>query len=251
MNLQTILRALSLRPAYLKLAMVGSGLAGLGLYRLLYATGLDGRGLLKSGHPAWIILCLMSLLAGGFAAVNAIRVKGAGGRPPHSLPACIACAAAAVSTLLSAISDLGNGSIIYAFAALLAVLSFGAVALCRLQGRRPNFLLHVVICIFFTLQMLKIYQTRSVDPQIQDYFFQLLACIALTTTAYQLAAFDLGRGQRRWLCLAALCAVYLCVVSLGSTSTCFYLTGAAWAFTAIPTPRRTRRPQTEEQTEHT
>ena len=250
MNLQSILNLCTLRPIRLKLAVLGGGLAGLGLYRLLYAVGLDGRGLLKSGHFAWVLLCLLSILAGALVLVNTLRIRGVGGRPLHSLPAAIACAAAALASAGVCISNLRSASPFYALPALLAALAFVIVGLCRFRGRRPNFLLHVVICIHFALQMLKLYQTCSVDPQIQDYFFQLLGCIALTVTAYQLAAFDLGRGQRRWLCLAALSAVYLCIVSLGSTETCFYLTGAAWAFTAIPAPRRHKKQQAEEAADH-
>lgn len=250
MNLKSILNLLSLRPDRLKLVMLGGGLAGLGLYRLLYATGVDGRGLLKSGHPAWILLCLLSILAGALALGNTLRIKGTGGRPVHSAPAAAACAAAALAAGATVFSNLHNGFLFFAVPAVLAVPAFVIVAVCRLQGRRPNFLLHVVICIYFALELLKLYQTSSVDPQIQDYFFQMLACIALTVTGYQLASFDLGRGQRRWLCLAALSAVYLCLVSLGSASAGFYLTGAAWAFTAIPTPRHRRKQQAEETAEN-
>ena len=249
MNLQSILNACTLRPARLKLAALGGGLAGLGLYRLLYAVGLDGRGLLKSGHFAWVLLCLLSVLTAALFLVNTLKIRGAGGKPLHSVPAAAACIAAALGALFTGASHISGGRLLYAVAAALAILSFGAAALCRLQGRRPNFLLHVVICVYFAMHLLELYQTSSTDPQIQDYFFQMLACIALTVTAYQLASFDLGRGQRRWLCLAALSALYLCLVSLGSSGTGFYLTGAAWAFTALPAPRR-RKKQEEEAVEN-
>ena len=248
MNLQSILNTCTLRPARLKLAVLGGGLAGLGLYRLLYAVGVDGRGLLKSGHFAWVLLCLLSVLAAGLLAVNTLRIKGVGGRPAHSIPAAAACAAAALAAGSAGISHLGS-AFFYAIPAFLAVPAFVIVAVCRIQGRRPNFLLHVVICIYFALELLKLYQTCSTEPQIQDYFFQMLACIALTVTAYQLASFDLGRGQRRWLCLSALSALYLCLVSLGSGDAGFYLTGAAWAFTALPVSRR-RKKQAEEAAEN-
>ena len=245
MNLQSVLRVFSLRPGQLKLALLGSGLAGLGLYRLLYAIGLDGRGLLKSGHFAWVLLCVVSIAAGVLILSNTLRIRGVGGRPMHSIPAALACVAAALATLAAELNNLTAGLLFYSIPAALAGVAFLIVAVCRLRGRRPNFLLHVVICIHFALQLLKLYQTSSIDPQIQDYFFQLLACIFLTVTAYQLASYDLGRGQRRWLYLSALSAGYLCLVSLGSSPTGIYLAGAAWAFTAIPSPRR-RKQQAEE-----
>ena len=112
------------------------------------------------------------------------------------------------------------------------------LTLCRLQGRRPNFLMHAVICIHFTLQLLKIYQANSFQPQFQDYLFQILACIALAVTGYQLAAADLGRGSRCWLWTAGLAAAYLCILSLGSSATGLFVTGGAWAFTATMLPAR-------------
>ena len=74
----------------------------------------------------------------------------------------------------------------------------------------------------------------------QDYFFQLLACIALAFTAYQLAMADLNRGSRRWLWVSGMSAVYLCMLSIGSFANGLLLTGAAWAFTALVIPKRKR-----------
>ena len=240
MNLQSTLKPIALRPGLLKPVTLVCGLAGLGLYGLLYATGMDGRGLLKSGHPAWIALCVLSALTGILVFAGTAALKGSA-RFPRSLPACIACAAAALCAGATGLADLRDGSLIYAVPGILAALCLAALAVCRIQGARPNFLLHVVVCIHFALQLLKLYQINSTDPQTQDYFFQMLACIALTITAYQLAVHDLGQGQRRWLWLASLCALYLCLVSLGSSDTGYYLTGAAWAFTATPRRRKTRQ----------
>ena len=239
MNQQSILKRFALRPMQLKLAAVLAGLIGLGLYRLLYATGIDGRGLLKNWHPAWVALCVLSILTAGLLWCSTAPLKGRA-RFPRSLPACVGCAAAAACAVLTCLSDLRSGAILYAVPGLLAALCFAALALCRIQGARPNFLLHVIVCIHFALQMLNLYQRSSIDPQIQDYIFQLFACIALTITAYQLAAHDLGRGQRRWLWMASLSAVFLCMVSMGSTGTGFHLTGALWAITATTAPRRPR-----------
>ena len=123
---------------------------------------------------------------------------------------------------------------------MLAAAAFVAVTFCRFLGRRPNFLMHAVICIHFLLQLLKLYQANSFDPQMQDYFFQILACIALAFTAYQLALADLGRSSRRWLWVSGMSAVYLCMLTMGSSATGLFLTGAAWAFTTILIPRRKR-----------
>ena len=238
MNLQSILKAISLRPAALKRAVLGGGAAAFGLYRLLYAVGVDGRGLLRNGHFAWVLLCILSIAAALVIAAGTAQLRGGENRFHRSLPAAVCCALAAVSTIFTGLSDLWGGYLIYAVPAFLAAFGFATVTLCRLQGRRPNFMMHAIICIHFTLQLLKLYQANSFHPQIQDYFFQLLACIALAATSYQLAAADLGRSCRSRLWTAGLAATYLCALSLGSSGTGMFLAGGAWAFTALMIPRR-------------
>ena len=240
MNLQSILKPISLRPAMLKRVVLGGGAAAFGLYRLLYATGIDGRGLLKSGHFAWVLLCILSVAMGAVIFASASQLRGGDVRFRKSLPAAVCCGLALVSTVFTGLSDLWGGYLIYAIPAFLAACAFAAVTHCRLRGRKPNFGMHSLICIHFTLQLLKLYQANSFHPQFQDYIFQILACVALAVTAYQLAAADLSRGSRRWLWTAGMAAVYLCALSLGSTSTGLFLTGGAWAFTALMVPMRKR-----------
>ena len=240
MNLQSILKPISLRPAMLKRVVPGCGAVAFGLYRLLYATGIDGRGLLKSGHFAWVLLCILSVAAGVVIFASASQFRGGDVRFRKSLPAAVCCGLALVSTVFTGLSDLWGGYLIYAIPAFLAACAFAAVTHCRLRGRKPNFGMHSLICIHFTLQLLKLYQANSFHPQFQDYIFQILACVALAVTAYQLAAADLSRGSRRWLWTAGMAAVYLCALSLGSTSTGLFLTGGAWAFTALMVPMRKR-----------
>ena len=242
MNLQSILKPISLRPAMLKRVVLGGGAVAFGLYRLLYATGIDGRGLLKSGHFAWVLLCILSVAMGAVIFASASQLRGGDVRFRKSLPAAVCCGLALVSTVFTGLSDLWGGYLIYAVPAFLAACAFAAVTLCRLRGRKPNFGMHSLICIHFTLQLLKLYQANSFHPQFQDYIFQILACVALAVTGYQLAAADLGRGSRRWLWTAGMAAVYLCTLSLGSSATGIFLTGGAWAFTALMVPMRKREP---------
>ena len=240
MNLQSILKPISLRPVMLKRVVLGGGAVAFGLYRLLYATGIDGRGLLKGGHFAWVLLCILSVAMGAVIFASASQLRGGDVRFRKSLPAAVCCGLALVSTVFTGLSDLWGGYLIYAVPAFLAACAFAAVTLCRLRGRKPNFGMHSLICIHFTLQLLKLYQANSFHPQFQDYIFQILACVALAVTGYQLAAADLGRGSRRWLWTAGMAAVYLCTLSLGSSATGIFLTGGAWAFTALMVPVRKR-----------
>ena len=240
MNLQSILKTISLRPAMLKRVVLGCGAVAFALYRLLYATGIDGRGLLKGGHFAWVLLCILSVAMGAVIFASASQLRGGDVRFRKSLPAAVCCGLALVSAVFTGLSDLWGGYLVYAIPAFLAACGFAAVTLCRLRGRKPNFGMHSLICIHFTLQLLKLYQANSFQPQFHDYLFQTLACVALAVTGYQLAAADLGRGSRRWLWTAGLAAVYLCFLSLGSSATGLFLTGGAWALTSLIIPVRKR-----------
>ena len=240
MNLQSIIKSITLQPSALKRVIPCCGAAAFGLYRLLYAIGMDGRGLLKSWHFSWVLLCILSIAVGAVILASTAGLSQGDPRFRRSLPAAACCVLAAVSSLFTGLGCLWNGQLAYAIGAMLAAAAFVAVAFCRSLGRRPNFLMHAVICIHFILQLLKLYQANSFDPQIQDYLFQILAVIALAFTAYLLASADLGRGSRRWLWVAGMSAVYLCMLSLGSSNTGLFFTGALWAFTTLLTPLRKR-----------
>ena len=240
MNLQSIINSITLQPPMLKKVVPCCGAAAFGLYRLLFATGVDGRGLLKSGHFSWVLLCILSIAVGAVILASTAELPQGDSRFRRSVPAAVCCALAAVSVLLTGFGCLWNGQLIYVVGAMLAAAAFAAVMLCRFLGRRPNFLMHAVICVHFLLQLLKLYQENSFDPQIQDYLFQVLTCIALAFTAYQLAMADLNRGSRRWLWVSGMSAVYLCILTLGSSANGLSLTGAAWAFTTLMIPMRKR-----------
>ena len=244
-----------LSPRKIKLLIPVCGILGLLLRHLLMTTGTDGKGLLVSGHPAWITLLLLCAAVAA-AVMLCIRViRGSGSYrvsfPPSNLTAAgyvLAAVGAFASWYNTEGLGLGLVRTLTLAAMVLVPIAFLLIALCRKVGRKPSFLFHVVICIHFALQALTLYRKWSFDPQLQDYCFQLFACIALTMTAYRLAMFDIGRGSHRRLWLWGLAAVYLCCVSMDSGLP--YITGAVWAFTALSTLRR-KRPHREPEPETT
>lgn len=248
-----------LRPRMLKLLIPAAGLAGLLLRLLLNATGTDDKGLLRPWHPCWLLLLALTAAAALAIIAGTRPIRGSTAYRacfPGSVYPAAGCVLAAVSAAVNAFAFWGSsaGPFVNPIAAAghyctgaaltLAPLALVAVALCRLKERKPNFLLHVVICLSFALQTLTLYQTWSFDPQIQHYCFQLLASIALTMTAYQLACFDTGKGSHRKLWLWGLAAVYLCCVSMANGL--FFITGAAWAWTSLSALRRPRKPAAQE-----
>lgn len=250
-------------PKNLKLLIPGCGLLGFVLRLLMVTIGTDDKGLIKAGHPAWIALLVLTAAA-ALVLLAAVRSLQAPGPYRSSFPASAFGAAggtlAAVSAVISAFRYFQTGPVITGRPTLLstaafylcgavmflAAVSFAVIAICRLAERRVPFLLHVVICIFFALQMLNLYQTWSFDPQIQDYCFELFACIALTMTAYHLAAFDLDKGSHRKLWFWGLAAAYLCCLCL--TSGLFFPACGLWAWanlTSLRRPRQRKQPEAE------
>ena len=248
-----------LKPSHLRLLIPGCGLLGFVLRRLLAAAGTDGKGLIIPGHPAWIALLVLTAAVALVLAAALGQLRGPGTYResfPGSGIAAAGCIPAALSAALAALGHFQAGPAItdgrvnlpgfYLFGAVmvLAAAAFLAAGSCRLTARKPFFLLHAAVCAWFALEMLTLYQTWSFDPQLQDYCFELFACIALAMTAYELAAFDLDQGSHRKLWFWGLAAAYLCCLSL--TSGLFFPACGLWALSALSTPRlRRERPRME------
>lgn len=245
-----------LTPRNLKLLIPGCGIIGLLLRILLVSTGTDGKGLLVSFHPAWILLLALTCAVLAALLLSGSAIRGAADYRasfPRSVMAPAAGVLAAIAAIASLMRHLRGDAVIaippniFTTAAffltgavmVLAAAAFVLAGLCRLTERKVPFLLHVVICVWFAMEMLNLYQTWSFDPQIQDYCFQLFAAIALAMTAYQLASFDIGKGSHRKLWFWGLAATYLCCLCLNSGL--FYIAGAAWAWNNLTTLRRRQR----------
>lgn len=240
----------------LKLILPACGGLALALRVLLFATGVDEKGLIVAAHPAWIGMLLLTAVAAAVIALSLRTLRGPAEYQagfPRSPIGAAGCGLGAVSAALAAFGHFRTGPILsypnllpmlsfYLSGAvmILAAAAFALVAFCRLGGRKPSFLLHCLICVYFAARLLELYQTWSFDPQLADYCFQLLACIALTMTAYQLALFDLDKGSHRKLWAWGLAAVYLCILCLGTADDLLFLAGGVWAFTNLSTLRRPR-----------
>lgn len=238
-----------LKPNTLTLLLPGGGLLALLLRQLLASTAIDGKGLLISSHPLWIGLWVLTAAAALALLLGARTIQGPASYRdsfPDSLLASLGCIPLLVTAMRDATENFRTGSLITALIAILAAVCLVITALCRLTRKQVPFLCHCLLCVHFALKMMELYQTWSFDPQLHDYCFQLFACIALTITAYQLAAFDAGKGSHRLLWFWGLAAVYLCFACLDSGL--FYAAGGSWALTNLSSLRirRARRQITRE-----
>lgn len=241
----------NINPKQLKFLILGAGGIGLALRIVLYAYGMDGRGLLRENY--WASVALWCLTAAVFAALLIFGRKITGPEKyadaqPVSFQSAIGCFALMAGLILTSIREFSEFStnlhLIIWVLGLICAVAMGCVGICRLTGKKPYFLLHAALCIYFALRMVSQYRQWSSDPCLQDYCFYLTAYVTLMLTAYHQAAFDAEMGKHRLLWFFSLAGVYLCCLSLkGSRDTLLLLGCAAWAFTNLTTLTvRARRP---------
>lgn len=240
---------LSVKPILLKLLTLAAGGLGLMLRIVLYATGIDEKGLLIAGHWAGTSLWLISvmILAALFVLTRPIRgARDYRNIHPVSLTAGLGAFAASFGFVYTAIGELGMQSTAVMALTFASALALAFIGFCRISRMKPHFLCHAVLCVFFALRMVSKYQGWNSDPQVLDYVFYLGAYVALMLTAYLHAAIDTGMGRQRELWLMSLIAVYLCMVSLMDTMDTWLLLGCAvWALTNLPNMKfRIRRRRT-------
>ena len=225
----------SAKPRLLKTGVLISGILGLSLREILYTTGIEESGLLVTGHWAHSAVWILSaaVLAGLLLFARPLRgPKDYGNCFPASVCAGIGACAAGAAVLLTTLREwnlAGNLATISSLLGLAAALCLGIVALCRFTGRKPFFLLHAAVCVYFALRVICLYRFWSSDPQLQDYVFYLGAYVALMLCAYHHAAFDADMGRHGPLWFWSMAAVYLCCLSVpASQDGCLPILGV-WA----------------------
>lgn len=246
---------LTVKSANLKYLILGAGGLGLALRTVLYATGIDARGLLVRGHWAEIGLWIVTAVAvlGIFLLTRPITGSKYHQKAfPRSTAAAVGCAAAAAGILLN-ITPGSQGTALETVELILggiAIAALLALAFCRFTGRKPTAFFHCAVCVYLALRMVGQYRLWSSIPQLQDYCFYLGAHVALMLTAYQLAAFDAGMGNHRTLWAWGLASLYLCCLSLvGDGQPLLMLCCGIWVYTNLSQlrPRRAEMPAQPEQ----
>lgn len=240
---------------YLPAIVTLCGGIGLLLRLQLYAVAVDGKNLLIPGHPLELLLLGLTAAVMAFIVIAAWPLYGSlrySDNFPASKAGAVGGAAAAVGaglTVLLADAQPGKLFLLWKLLGLLSALCLGLTAYCRLQGKRPHFLLHGAVSVFWLTHMICHYQRWSVNPQLQDYLYPLLASVALLMFSYYQTAFDVGSGKRRTLLAVGLAGAYFGIVSLsGSDTPLLYGGFAIWALTnlcSLTPVRRRPNPVTE------
>lgn len=222
---------------YADVLVLFTGALGL-LLRLIIATGgTDEKGLYPKHHPAWIILCILSV-----AVIVALwlltRQVGADQRYkknfPASIPGAVCMVLAAIGIAFTAF-DLFTIELLNIVCFLLGIASMAGLLLaayCRFQGRKPHFACHAAPAVFFALRLFLLGKDLGAEPEPIRYLFEMLASLALIPACYQLWAFDVDMGKRDTCLFWTLSAAFLCIVAIvGLENWLLYLTCAAWLLT--------------------
>lgn len=231
-------------PAALSMGILG--LAGLLLRRLLYALGTDSRGLLVSLHPLSLALAGLALGTAVYL-ILALRRQTPPARYEDSFPPskkdllghCLAGVGIGATVLTNPLPMDGRLGTAWQLLGLACVPCLLYAGLCRGKGRRPFFLAHVAVCLFFMIHMVAHYQTWSSDPQLQDYLYPMLGVMGLMLFSFYTAGLDVGCGSWRMQRGAGLGACFCCLVALAQCEyPLMYLGCGVWALRGAGLPAR-------------
>lgn len=218
-------------------AMVCLGAVLLALRLRLYIVALDEKNLISSGH-------ILSVLIWAAAAVGLV-LAAAAARGAKQVR--ISTAATPVAMLGDTIFAIAIGLSVYAMGAPFTLLEKGFTAagylcvpgllfaaFCRYKGKPVPAWCFGVVCIFFALYLMTCYRAWSSNPQLQDYVFAMLTCVAVMMFAYQNTAAAVEYGNRRvWLFSGLLAVCYGIAAIYRAENGWLCGAGAMWALTAL------------------
>ena len=217
----------------LPLSALIMGLACLVGRRVLYATSVDGTGLLKAGTPLEWGTYLLSALALALFAAASRQEEG------RILPDSVT----ALGQLIGAVGIgwttlrypgempglLGN---LWKILGIVSALCLIWSACCTAKGKTPHFLVLLAPCLFWLTHLIDNYRGWSGAPQLQSYLFALLATMAMALFTYYTAGSAAQVGKRKTF--AALAAGYFCIAAaLPGKGQLLYLLCALWALFSL------------------
>ena len=221
----------------LPLFTMGAGGLGLAL-RLWLFSQIEENALLPTGHVADAALYILSALTLGilFLATRDltprrlnrqfIRICGTG-----------AYGIGGLSLILTAVLKLPATNARLAWLAVAASLIGGFamlyMAVLKLAGKRLPYWLPAILTVVLMLDTVTQCQVWGAIPQLQFYFFPLLASIFLVLTAYHKTVFAAKQTNAKLLAFFSQGALFFCCLSLNASQWPLYLGMMFWAAVQI------------------
>ena len=245
-----------LHPTYLPILVPMASILALVLRLWTMGGGPDGEGLYPTLPLAWALLWLVTAmtLAGIYALTRRLKNPG---RYTDNFPAsalgAAGCVAGGLGIVYSALTTLTAAQdllgTLTGFLGLISAAALLLTALARFQGKKPNFVFHVVTCLYFALRIFDCCKHWSNVTQIGAFLFQFLASICVMLATYQMCCFDVNLGNRPSSLLWSLSGVYFCVLALPMGEDIYFYAGMLlWLMLNLCSlrPMKVSQPQTTE-----
>ena len=217
----------------LPLFTMGAGGIGLAL-RIWLFSATDEKGLLPLGHIADYCLYILSAVALGilFLATRELTPRRIT-RKFARLSAGCAYALGGLCLMLTAVLEIAGSSARLAWVATAASLLGGVLMLfmaaLKYLGKRIPYWLPAALTVILMLDTVTQCQVWGAEPQLQTYFFPLMASVFLILTAYQKTVLCAKRQGRRKLAFYSQCALFFCCLSLNTAQWSLYFGMLFWA----------------------
>ncbi len=219
------------KSSVLPLLPMTAGIFGI-LFRFwLLSTGVDEKGLLVRSHPAHVLIWILVPLTLALVALAAQNAAPQCEKPfPASRLGAAGCVLAALGIFISDLLELNQDplSIVSGILGFLAALGCLHTGWCRLQGRQGSIWWQSIITLYFMIHLIFQYRQWSAEPQLQNYFFPLLASVFLMLWCYHRAVLDQNHKNRRSCLFFGQCALFFSCISVTTGSWLFYLAMALW-----------------------
>lgn len=212
---------------------MGAGGLGFALRLWLFST-IDEKGLLPAGHWADTILYILTALVFGILLLatkdlqprqirkSFLRLSGAGAY----LLGGLGLLAGGLTSLASGNARLATLATI---ASVLGCLSMLYMAFLKFKRKRLPYWLPAILTVVLMLCTVAQCQVWGAEPQLQVYFFPLMASIFLILSAYHKTKWAARQGKPELLAFFSQGAVFLCCLSLNSSQWPFYFGMLLWA----------------------
>ena len=233
------------RSHILPLFSMGAGGLGFAL-RLWLFSATDENGLLPAGHFADPALYVLTALVLGVLFLSTRQLLP---RRIHKNTAHLFCCAAyllgGLGLLYNGFATLNSGNARFTLLAI-AACGIGAIvmicmAVLKFIQKPLPYQLPAILTVVLMLCTVAQCQIWGAEPQLQVYFFPLLASIFLILTAYQKTRLVAKQSNVKLLAFFSQGAAFLCCLSLNSTQWPLYFGMLFWAaaqlYPCIPTKK--------------
>ncbi len=221
---------------HLLLLTLGAGLLSLLLRVWLYATGIDGKGLLLTGHPGnWMVY----ILTGLYLAFLGFCTFTVGNNAPgyHQLfPASpisffgniVAGVGIGIGSILELVQNFQLITLILCITGLATAASLIYLALCRQRRLQPSMAFHGIFTVYLMIHTVSQYRVWSTQTQLQDHFFCLLASVFALLAVLHRTAMDAREGNRKAYIFFNQAALFFSIAAIRDENWLFFLSLAVW-----------------------